>query len=125
MSIVTNIAPNLPRLVQFRNEFAAGLLGVSQSAVNSAGLVLLQKLAATAPSPTSEVEFLPQQRAVNLMKACRIWSLSIDDMDEEVEGAMLLVFVHVVPVLQTVPGAHWDFLFDVIETNLKVRPSIA
>jgi len=24
------------------------------------------------------------------------------------------------PVLQNIPGAHWDFIFDVIENNLEV-----
>jgi len=55
------------------------------------------------------------------MKACQQWITSDEDIDEEVESAMTLIFVHLAPILQNVPGAHWDFVFDVLENNLEVR----
>lgn len=55
------------------------------------------------------------------MKACQQWISSDDDIDEEVETEMTLVFFYLSPILQNVPGAHWDFIFDVIENNLEVR----
>jgi hypothetical protein len=102
---------------------AAALLSVPASKANSQGLLQLRKLAATAANPDSEVAFLPQQRAVNVMKACEKWIMSEETVELEVESEMTLIFLQLVPVLQDVPGAHWDLIFDVIEENLEVGSS--
>jgi hypothetical protein len=81
---------------------------------------LLRRLAATAPDPDSDVVFLPQPRAVNFVKACQGWIASDEDIDEDVESEITDVFFHLVPILQNVPGSHWDFIFDLIENNLEV-----
>lgn len=47
--------------------------------------------------------------------------MSGEDVDEDVESEMTLIFFHFAPLLQNVPGAHWDLVFDVIENNLEVR----
>ena len=65
--------------------------------------------------------YLPTPRAVNLMKACQQWISSDEDLDEEVEYEMTSVFRHLAPILQNVPGAHWDLIFDLMESNLEVR----
>jgi hypothetical protein len=117
---VTKYAPEPPRLVRYRNELAATLLGIPPRKANTDGLLTLRKLAASAPDPESDVEFLPQPRAVNVMKACQQWIASDEDIDEEVESAMTLVFTHLAPILQDVPGAHWDLVFDVVENNIEV-----
>ncbi|EKM56485.1 uncharacterized protein PHACADRAFT_92839 [Phanerochaete carnosa HHB-10118-sp] len=116
---VTQYAPEPPRLDRLRNELAAGLLGVSVSKVNTEGLWLLRRLAAIAPDPESDIVYLPTNRAVNLMKPLQQWITSDEDLDEEVEYQMTLIFVHLAPILQTVPGAHWDLIFDVVENNLE------
>ncbi|KAI0646534.1 hypothetical protein C8Q79DRAFT_910042 [Trametes meyenii] len=116
---VTRYAPEPPRLDRFRNELAAGTLGIPPSKANSEGLWILRNLAAAAPDPESDVVFLPQLRAVNLIKACQQWITSDEDLDEEVQSEMTLVFAHLAPILQNVPGAHWDLVFDVIENNLE------
>jgi hypothetical protein len=108
------------RLDRFRNELAAGILGVPASKANSDGLLLLRRLAATAPDPDSDVVFLQQPRAVNFVKACQGWIASDEDIDEDVESEMTNVFFHLVPILQNVSGSHWDFMFDLIEINLEV-----
>lgn len=59
------------------------------------------------------------------MKACQTWVAADEDdgysVDENVESAMTLVFFHLAPILQSVPGSHWDFIWDVMENNLEVR----
>ncbi|EPQ53690.1 hypothetical protein GLOTRDRAFT_117039 [Gloeophyllum trabeum ATCC 11539] len=119
VSCVTAFGPEPPRLDRYRNELAAGIFGVPASKANDEGLLSLLRLAATAPDPESDVVFLPQPRAINLMKACQQWVESDEDISEDVESAMTLIFYHLVPILQDVPGGHWDFIFDVIENNLE------
>lgn len=119
-SSITEFAPEPPRLDRYRNELAANLLGIPVSKANTEGLLSLRKLAATAPDPESDVIFLPQQRAVNVIKACQQWVGSDEEIDEELESEMTLIFFYVAPLLQNIPGGHWDFIFDVIENNLEV-----
>ncbi|KAK1229957.1 hypothetical protein PQX77_006950, partial [Marasmius sp. AFHP31] len=103
------------------NELAANITGVRPSKAETEGLALLRKLAAVAPPVDSDVVFLPQQRAVNLIKTCQQWVSSDDggDFGEEVESEMTLIFAFVAPILQHVTGSHWAFVFDVIENNLE------
>lgn len=54
------------------------------------------------------------------MKTCQQWVASDEDIEEDIESEMTLVFSHIVPLLQNVSGTHWDFIFDVIENNLEV-----
>lgn len=96
------------------------MLGIPARKANTDGLWLLRKLAVTAPNPESDVIFLPQPRAVNLMKACQQWITSDEELDEDVESEMILVFLHLAPILQSVPGTHWGLIFDVMENNLEV-----
>lgn len=117
----TSLEP--PRLERYRNELAAGMLGVPPSKANTEGLLLLRKLAIVAPDPDSDVIFLPQPRAVNLMKVCQQWITSDEELNEAVESEMTLVFVHLAPILQDVPGLHWDLIFDIIGNNLEVSCS--
>jgi hypothetical protein len=110
-----------PRLERYRNELAADLLAIPPSKANTQGLLALRKLAASAPGSESDIVFLPQQRSVNIFKACQQWVASDEDIEEELESAMTLVFFHLAPLLQNVPGTHWDLIFDVVESNLEVR----
>ncbi|KAF9818038.1 hypothetical protein IEO21_02999 [Rhodonia placenta] len=116
---IAQYAPEPPMLDRYRNELAAGMLGVPPSKANTEGLWLLRRLAAVAPDPESDIIFLPQLRAVNLMKVCQQWIASDEDLDEEVESEMTLVFFHLAPILQNVQGVHWDLIFDVMENNLE------
>lgn len=120
---ITKYAPESPRLDRYRNEWAAGILGVPPSKANTDGLLLLRRLVATAPDPESDVVFLPQTRAVNFMRACQQWITSDEDIDEEVECEMTLVFFSLAPILQNVLGAHWDLVLDMVENNLEVQPA--
>lgn len=111
------------RLDRYRNELAANAMGVRPAKINTDGLWILRRLVVTAPDPDSDVVFIPQARAVNFIKACQHWVTSDEDIEEEVESAMTILFFHLAPILQHVPGSHWDFIFDVVENNLEVRSS--
>lgn len=120
MLSVTRYAPEASRLDRYRNELAAEILGVRPSRANTDGLWFLRRLAAAAPDPESDIIFLPEHRAVNLMKACQQWIASDEDIDEDVESEMTVIFLHLAPILQSIPGAHWDLIFDIMENNLEV-----
>jgi len=123
MSVISATGVEPPKLDRYRNELAAALLGVKPHKANTEGLLTLRKLAACAPDPKGAVEFLPTPRAVNVVKACQSWVLSDEDedeeLDEEVESAMLPIFTHLAPILQTVRGSHWEFIFDVLEAVME------
>lgn len=119
VSAATKYALEPPRLDRYRNELAAALLGIPPRKANTDGLLTLRKLATSAPGSESDVEFLPQPRAVKVMKACQQWIASDEDIDEDLESVMTLVFIHLAPILQDVPGAHWDLVFDVVENNME------
>jgi len=108
------------RLDRYRNELAANVMGVRPAKINTEGLWLLRRLVATAPDPDSDIVFIPQTRAVNFIKACQQWVTSDEDIEEEVESQMTVLFFHLAPILQHVSGSHWDFIFDVVENNLEV-----
>ncbi|KAH7882403.1 hypothetical protein F5I97DRAFT_357415 [Phlebopus sp. FC_14] len=97
------------------------LLGVRPRDSTSTGLTLLRLLAATALYPGPDVDFLPQQRAVNVMKACQACIAAEDGSEEgeysdgeagseDVESAMTLIFLHLAPILQSILGSHWKFI---------------
>lgn len=122
---VTDVALEPPRLDRFRNELAASFLGIPASKANTDGLLVLQKLMACAPPSDSEAVFLPQPRAVNMIKVLQKWVASDDDddddMDDDVQSVLTAVLLPLVPILQGLEGSHWDFIFDVLENNLEVK----
>ncbi|KIN96951.1 hypothetical protein M404DRAFT_32794 [Pisolithus tinctorius Marx 270] len=121
LASITAYAPEPPKLDRYRNELAATLLGVKPEDAETTGLKYLRLLSASAPDPNSAVVFLPQHRAVNVMRACQTWIAEGDeDASEELESVMTLVFRHVAPILENVPGSHWEFIWDVVESNLEV-----
>jgi hypothetical protein len=112
-------------LDRYRNELAANTLGIPPARANTEGLLTLKKLIAAASDAQLDVAFLPQLRVVNLVKACQQWVSSDEDIEEELESVITLVFVHAAPILQHVAGSHWDFVFDVVENNLEVGCTFA
>ena len=54
------------------------------------------------------------------MKACQEWIISGEDLTEELECEMTLVFVHLAPILQNLTGSHWDLIFDLMQNNIEV-----
>ncbi len=125
VSTITSRGAEPPKLDRYRNELAASLLGIKSYKANTEGLLTLRKLAASAPNPDGDVVFLPAPRAVNVVKAIQAWVLAEDEevedeeIDEEVESAMLPVFMNLAPILQSLNGSHWPFIFDVLEGVLE------
>jgi E3 ubiquitin-protein ligase listerin len=125
ISAITSFAPNPPLLDRHRNELAASLLSIKSSDANVDGLIALRKLMSCAPPADSEIIFLPQQRALNVIKACEKWFSDENvEIDAEVESAMTAVFAILAPILQDLSGGHWDFVWDLVENNLDVNHSL-
>lgn len=105
-----------PRLDRARNEIASDLTGVKAQQANEKGLEKLRLL--TTIAPTSGEEFIPTQRAIFLMQHLNSWLLSDEDISEEVEAHITLLFSQLAPSVHTVTGNHWDNIFDMISNNL-------
>jgi hypothetical protein len=73
-----------------------------------------------APDPESDVIFLPQQRAIFLVQALQSWMGSDEDIDEAVEIEVTKILADLAPILLGLPGAHWEFVMDLIESNIEV-----
>ncbi|KAF8531403.1 hypothetical protein JB92DRAFT_2851839 [Gautieria morchelliformis] len=116
---VIEVAPEPSRLDRYRNELASKLSGIPPSMANTTGFRILRCLSAVAPDPESDVIFLPQQRAVFVVQTLQAWMGSDEDLEERVESEVTLVLFNLVPILQSIQGAHWGFILDLIESNLE------
>ncbi|KAG9100434.1 hypothetical protein FRC06_004143 [Ceratobasidium sp. 370] len=119
-SIIASRGVESPRLDRWRNELASRLTGVPPSSANTTGIPLLKTLNTLAPPVESGIIYLPQQRAVYLVQTLQKWMASDEDLDECLEAHVTVTLYHLLPILQTVPGAHWEFAFDILESNLGV-----
>ncbi|KAH8826836.1 hypothetical protein DL96DRAFT_1604472 [Flagelloscypha sp. PMI_526] len=122
---ITQHLPSPPtKLDRYRTELASALLGIKPSDANTLGLTTLRKLNAVAPKDDSDVVFMTQQRAVNVVKAFQAWAAADDEddeggVDEEVESEMICLSRSLVPILQSVGvGSHWEMIWDLVETSL-------
>ncbi|PWN53474.1 hypothetical protein IE53DRAFT_165426 [Violaceomyces palustris] len=105
---------------RLRNEVAARLSGVPPSKANTEGLNLLRMAIAAAPSADSDLAMIPQQRAIFLLQGLQRWLASDEDLDEEINNRMAELFVHLVPIVQDMPGSHIELFFDLAEANLEI-----
>jgi hypothetical protein len=109
---------------QAQNRLASTLTGVSLKKANTQGVTYLRLLAASAPPAGAASTFIPQQRAMFVMRHVAGWltdeSDEADDLAEEVEARVAEVYTALAPIVQDVPGAHWDSIFDLIESSLEV-----
>lgn len=106
---------------------ASRLTGVNVQAAATEGLRILRILNALTPGEESEDIFLPQQRTIFLMQHLNGWLVSddeaADDLPEELEARIALLYANLAPIVQDVPGAHWDSIFDMVSGNLEVSRS--
>lgn len=121
--VITPFLEESPVLQRVRLQLASDLSGVKAVDANIKGEPLLRLLMAVAPSQSSTVEILPQQRAVFLVKSLQTWLLDevADDLNDAILGQLVRLLTALAPTLQGVQGSHWDFSLDITETVLEVR----
>jgi len=105
-----------------QNRLASSLSGIPAKQANEKGVPALRLLVASAPPPDAASVFIPQQRAIFVLRHVASWLTSdeADDLDEEVEARIAELYTVMAPIVQSVQGAHWDSIFDLIETGLDV-----
>ncbi|KAJ9476548.1 E3 ubiquitin-protein ligase listerin [Pseudozyma hubeiensis] len=117
------IAGSSPVYDRLRSGAAAKLAGLGPNSAEDRLLKSLRTLVALAPPVDSDLAIIPQQRAMFLLKDIQKW-YSDDgnngDSEEETSTRLAELFVHLLPVVQDVPGSHIDFIFDTLETNLEL-----
>lgn len=124
LQAVVPLLEKSPRLDRVRNDIASRLTAVPIAKAGSNGLRLLRNLLATSPTSESEDAFLPEQRSIFVMQHLTQWLTSdddaVDDLPEEVEARICLLFAELAPIVQGRPGAHWTSIFDMIANNIEV-----
>ncbi|WWC71538.1 uncharacterized protein I206_105496 [Kwoniella pini CBS 10737] len=107
-----------------QNRLANALTSVkpSPSAVAKQGIPYIRLLIASAPSADAASVFLPQQRAIFVLRHVNSW-LTADnddeDMPEEVEYRIAQLETELAPIIQDLSGGHWDAIFDLVESGLE------
>lgn len=110
-----------PRFDRYVNELASDLATVRASQANQKGARILSLLIAAAPSAGSDAIFLPQQRTINAILNIQRWIAADDvELDESMFVGMARLLVFLAPIVQDLSGSHWDFIFDIVDTNLEV-----
>lgn len=110
-----------------QTRLASALTTIPPSKCHTA-LDLLRIFNASAPEADSTSVFLPQQRALFVLRHVAGW-LTSDDVDEDklpedMEFRVLELEGSVAPIVQDVGGAHWDGIFDLVENGLEVTSSL-
>lgn len=105
-----------------QNRLANNLAGVPASEASDKGISAIRLLIASAPPPDAAAVFIPQQRAVFVLRHVASW-LTADDADdpsEDVEYRLAELYMVLAPIVQDLPGAHWDAMYDLVESGLEV-----
>ncbi|ORX38482.1 hypothetical protein BD324DRAFT_607949 [Kockovaella imperatae] len=104
-----------------RNRLANSITGIKAKDIGVTGLPALRLLLASAPLPDSTSDFIPQQRAIFVLRHVSGWLTDDDaeDLPEETEFRLAELFNALGPVVQDVPGQHWDAIFDLLENGLE------
>ncbi|OCF39032.1 hypothetical protein I317_07169 [Kwoniella heveanensis CBS 569] len=112
-------------LAQSRLANALTSVKPTAAAVTKQGLPYLRLLIASAPPADAASVFLPQQRALFVLRHVNGWLTAEEDdddeeaeMPEEVECRIAELETAVAPIVQDLSGAHWDGIFDLVENGL-------
>ena len=106
----------------FQNRLANHLAGIPARQADKRGLSALRLLVASAPPPDAASVFIPQQRALFVLRHVASWLTDDDaeDLDDEADFRIAELYTCLAPIVQDVAGAHWDSIFDLIESGLNV-----
>jgi hypothetical protein len=105
-----------------QNRLASYLTTVRPSEAGKDGIPAIRCLLASAPPADAPSTFIPQQRAIFVLRHVGSWLTSdeADDFDESMEVYVAQLYTALAPVVQDVSGSHWDAIFDMIESGLGV-----
>ena len=122
MLAVKSILVDSKSLSTAQNRIAKSLTGIKPSDIASRGVPTMRLLLATAPGADSASEFIPQQRAIFVLRHVSSWLASdeVDDLPEELEFRLAELYNVLAPIVQDLPGGHWDSIFDLMESGIEV-----
>lgn len=127
IAVFSTIKPLLldsERFQTAQNRLASYLTTIKASQANTQGIPALRRLLASAPPADAASVFLPQQRAIFVLRHVGSWLTSdeADDFDESMEVYVAQLYTALAPVVQDMSGGHWDAMFGLIESGLEVSP---
>ncbi|WVQ82306.1 hypothetical protein IAT38_004434 [Cryptococcus sp. DSM 104549] len=125
LAIILAIKPimlDTPPFTTAQNRLASALTTIPPSKAHTA-LPLLRVFIASAPPSDAASVFLPQQRALFVLRHVAGW-LTSDDVDEDLlpedmEYRVMEMERAVAPIVQDLSGGHWDGIFDLVENGLE------
>ncbi len=117
---VRSEAESSPAYARACNETAAQLAGIRPAEASTKGLDLLRYISVLLPSAESDTIFIPQQRSIFLLQALQRWITSEEEIVEELNARIAQLGVTLLPIIQDVPGSHFDFFLDLVESNLEI-----
>ena len=125
MSIILAIKPFMlesKALDTAQNRLANALTSIRAKDVATRGIPALRLLLASAPPSDSTSLFIPQQRALFVLRHVTGWLADddADDLPEETEYRIAELCTALAPIVQDLTGAHWDSIFDIVESGLDV-----
>nr|XP_018261516.1 uncharacterized protein I303_05954 [Kwoniella dejecticola CBS 10117]OBR83674.1 hypothetical protein I303_05954 [Kwoniella dejecticola CBS 10117] len=107
-----------------QNRLANALTSVkpTPAAVAKQGIPYIRLLIASAPPADAASVFLPQQRAIFVLRHVNSWLTADDDdedMPEELEYRIAELETALAPIVQDLSGGHWDAIYDLVESGLE------
>lgn len=105
-----------------QNRLANALTGMPLAQAGERGITGLRLLVASAPPADAASIFLPQQRALFVLRHVSSWLTDegADELPEEIEHRIAELCTTLSPIVQDLSGAHWDSIFDLVESGLSV-----
>lgn len=103
-----------------QNRLANALTGISPAQADVKGLSALRVLVASAPPFESSAAFIPERRALFVLRHIESWLASddLEDLSDELQLRLIELFTALAPIVQSELGAHWDMMFDMLESNV-------
>lgn len=121
LEAVKPIMLDTPPFETAQNRLANALTGVSPAQADAKGVWALRLLVASAPPFESSAAYIPERRALFVLRHLESWLASddLEDLSDELQLRLIELFTVLAPIVQSVIGAHWDTIFDMLESNLS------